>query len=114
MRKDWEVDQAESGQKDMFDFSSYIAELVHKKKLKTGRIVASESHKPEIVGQLDYLFSENGNDPRHINSDSDMKRVYCLQIGKPSMLLLMKDVVTERIDAVKVRKEGRYSGGTDV
>ena len=95
VRKDWEVIQAKNGQKDVFDFSSCIDELVHSRNLKTGRIVAYEPHNKEIVGQLDYLFSESGNDPWHIISDSDMKKLYCLQIAESSMLLLMRDMVAD-------------------
>jgi hypothetical protein len=72
-RKDWEVLHVKNGQNDTFDFSSCIAEWVHSRELKTGRIVVSEPHKQEIIGQLDYLFPEDGNDPRRNISDSDMK-----------------------------------------
>ena len=107
-RKDWEVIRAKNDQKDAFDFSSCIDEFVHSRNQETGRIVASEPHnKREIVGQLDYLFSESGNDPLHTISDSDMKSMYCLQIGKSSMLLLMKDSVAGRIEADGERDEGR-------
>lgn len=95
VRKDWEIIQAKNGQKDVFDFSSCINEPVHSRNLNTGRIVASEPHKQEIVGQLDYLFSENEICPRHIFSDGDMKSMDCLQIGKSSMLLLMKDAAAD-------------------
>lgn len=107
VKKDWEIIQAKNGQKDAFDFSSCIAELVHSRNLTTGRIVASEPHKQEIIGQLDYLFPENGNNPRHVISDSDMKSIYCLQIGKSSMLLLMEDLVAERIEDDGEREEGK-------
>ena len=106
VRKDWEVIQSKNGQKDVFDFSTCIAELVHSRNLNTGRIVASEPRKQEIVGQLDYLFPENGNDPWHRISDSDMKSMYCLQIGESSMLLLMKDLVAERVEADGEGEEG--------
>ena len=108
VRQDWEVIQATNGQKDAFDFSSCNDEFVHSQNLKTGQIVASEPHnKREIFGQLDYLFSESGNDPLHTISDSDMKSIYCLQIGKSSMLLLMEDSVAGRIEAGGERDEGR-------
>lgn len=95
VRKDWDVIQSKNGQKDAFDFSSCIDESVHSRNLNTGRIVACEPHNKEIVGQLDYLFSESGNDPGHIISDSDMRNMCCLQIGESSMLLLMRDFVAE-------------------
>lgn len=104
VRKDWEIVQAKDGRKDEFDFSSCIADLVHSWNLKTGRIVASEPHKREVVGQLDYLFSENKDDPWHT---IDMKNLYCLQIGKSSMLLLMKDLLAEKMEADDERDQGR-------
>ena len=58
-------------------------------------IVASKPHNKEVVGQLDYLFPESGNDPSHTISDTEMKSMYCLQIGESSMLLLMRDVVED-------------------
>ncbi len=91
LRKDWEVIRAKNGQKDAFDFSSCIDKSVHSRNPNTGRIVMNEPRGKEVVGQLDYLFSENGNDPLQIISDNDMKNMYCLQIGKSSMLLLMED-----------------------
>ena len=111
VRKDWEVIQAKNGQEDAFDFSSCIDEFVHSRNLETGRIVASEPHNKEIVGQLDYLFSEIGDDPWHTISDSDMKSMYCLQIGESSMLLLMTDVVAEWIVADGGSDEGREAVG---
>ena len=108
VRKDWEVIRAKNGEKDAFDFSSCIDEFVHSRNLKTGRIVAYEPHnKKEIVGQLDYLFPESGNDPWHTISDRDMKNMYCLQIGRSSMLLLMRDLVAEWIEADGERGGGR-------
>ena len=81
---------------------------MHSRNLKTGRIVAYEPHnKKEIAGQLDYLFSESGNDPWHTISDRDMKNMYCLQIGKSSMLLLMRDLVAEWKEADGERGGGR-------
>lgn len=92
VRKDWGFIQAKNGQKDAFDFSNCIGELVHSRNPDTGRIVAYEPHKQEIVGQLDYLFLENGNDPWQIISESDTQNICCLQIGTSSMLLLLEDV----------------------
>ena len=107
VRRDWEVIRAKNGQKDAFDFSSCIDEFVHSRNLKSGRIVASEPHNKEIVSQLDYLFAEGGDDQWHTLSDGDMKRMFCLQIGKSLMLLLlMEDPVAERMGA-----DGQRDGG---
>ena len=111
VRKNWEVIRAKNRQKDAFDFSSCIDDCVHSRNLKTGRIVVCEPHNKEIVGQLDYLFSESGNDPWHVISDSDMKNLYCLQIGESSMLLLMRGSVAEWIEADDGWYEGREAVG---
>lgn len=104
VRKKWEIIQVKNDQKDEFDFSTCIADLVHSWNLKTGRIVASEPHKREVVGQLDYLFSEKGDHPwRTI----DMKDLYCLQIGKSSMIPLKKCSVAEKMEADGEREEER-------
>ena len=91
VRKACEVIQAKNGQEDAFDFPSCINEWVHSRNSRTGRIVASEPHKEEIVGQLDYIFPDDGNDPQYTVSENDLKNIYCLQIGQSSMLLLMAD-----------------------
>jgi fructosamine-3-kinase len=46
----------------------------------------------KIIDQLDDLFPENENKPRHRIFDSDMKSMYRLQRGNSSMLLLLKDL----------------------
>ena len=94
-RKDWHIIQAKNGQLDAFDWSSCIGDFVHSRNLSTGRIVAYEPNKREIVGQLDYLFSGDETNPQHIISDDDLKSMSCLQIGESSigessMLLLQK------------------------
>lgn len=98
-RKDWDVIQTKTHQKDTFDFSTCIAEFVHSTNPNTGRLVAYEPGKSEVVSQLDYLFTENESDARRNRiSDRDFfQNLSCLQIGKSAMLLLlplMEDSVT--------------------
>ena len=87
--------QIQTGCRNEFVFAEYVSKFIHAQNLETGQIVAYEPHKHEVVGQLDYLFSEKGLGPWHTLSDVDLRNIYCLQIGRSSMLLLMKNGKTE-------------------
>ena len=87
--------QIQTGRRNELVFDKYISKFSHAQNLETGQIATYEPHKQPVVGQLDYLFSEKGLRPWHTLSDVDLRNIYCLQIGKSSMLLLMNDGKTE-------------------
>ena len=99
LKKEWKEIQAKDslGNGEEYDFHACLFQFVHSRNLETGRVVAYEPHRQEIVvGQLDYRFPEQGNPgPWHFISDSNLRNLYCLQIGKSTMPLLEKVWIIE-------------------
>ena len=94
-RVPWDAIQTEGNRKNNFNFSGCVEHYVHCRNLRTGQVLAYEPHKQEITAQLDYLFPEEGDDPWRYISDNDLREIFCLQVGKTSMLLLSKADQTE-------------------
>ena len=96
-KKEWSSIVSKHGSQGEFDFSSCLSEFVYARNASTGRVVAYEPHKQEVVAQLDYLFPEKGPwDPMDLLSDRDLKKLVCLEVGQSSMLLLRKDRKKQR------------------
>lgn len=108
VRKDWKTIASKNGNKDDYNVASYVSQFIHCRNLETGQIVVSKPNRQEIVCQLDYLFSEKGEDQWCTISDDELKTLYCLQIGRSSMLLLMKGLKAEEKKANDGKSISKY------
>lgn len=93
--KKWIEVQAKIGCEDGYNFSRCNSDFVHCRHPTKGKVLVYEPHKSEIVGQLDYdCLEEDNPGPWHFIADG-LKELYCLEIGKSSLLLLEKSKDTE-------------------
>ena len=103
-RRKWMEVQAKSGCEDEYNFSSCVSDFIHCRHPTNGKVLAYEPNKREVVGQLDYdCLEEDKPGPWHFVTDDGLKDLYCLKIGKSSMLLLEKSK-----DAEKDERDGKH------
>ena len=76
--------------------------------MTNGKVRAYEAHREEEVGQLDYVSTQEKEDGSCL-ADGAEKDLYCLEIGKSTMLLLEK-VVGEEAEDFTFRRSGISRG----
>ncbi|KAK3997025.1 putative Het protein [Cladorrhinum sp. PSN332] len=89
----WDSIEWTRGERVGFNFSAFPGQHLCSRNRSDGRIISKDAHSGEIVGQLDYLVPEDGQQESPLNTSfvpyGDEKEIMCLELGELAMLLLV-------------------------
>ena len=77
------------GTEERYSFRMCIDQNIHSRNMANGKVLAYEAHKQEVVGQLDYVNTQEKEESCCVPVGAE-KDLYCLQIGYSTMLLVEK------------------------